>query len=200
MVPGLNMKLGIVLGVIIGAVVLVAAVLLVTFLGILPLTREIAGKNDDSPNTTYSSSYTTPVPTTSSPVTNPPVSSQATVPVTTTAANTQVAFRLTVTNVSTSGLTGAVVSAQLTNSGTGDSHNTWASLEVFSQGTPIKVNGQGSLRIDLGTIQAGQTIARNVEMDFTLFDGIKISQNGTTLNLTVHSDEATQSISYDYQP
>lgn len=189
------MKLGIVLGVIIGAVVLGAAMFAIVVLAVLPVTREISEGRADSTQTPVSNPpITSTVPTLSpfTPITPSP--GQTVTP------NSSISFSLNVPKSELSGLNSALVTAELTNTGTGDAHNTKAFLEVATQGTRIKVNGQDSLIIDLGSIKAGQMVTRDVSLSFGLFDGLKISQSGATLTLNIHSDETTQSLTYEYKP
>jgi hypothetical protein len=189
------MKLGIVLGVIIGAFVLGVAMFATAVLAILPFTREMSVNLPDYTQT---------------PVFNPPTASdRPTVsppnPITlspgqTITPNPNIYFSLNITNADYSNLTNALVTAALTNTGNADAHNTLAYVEVTTQGTRIKVNGEDSLVIELGIIKAGQAITRDVRMSFNLFDGLKISQSGATLTLTIRSDESTQSLMYEFKP
>jgi hypothetical protein len=189
------MKLGIVLGVIIGAVVLGVAMFAIVVLAILPVTREMStGRADYTQTPVFNPPTTNTLPTLSpfNPITPSP--GQTVNP------NTSINFRLNITNADYSNLTNALVTAELTNLGSSDAHNTQAFVEVTTQGTRIKVNGQDSLVIGLGTIKARQAITRDVRMSFNLFDGLKISQSGATLTLTIRSDESTQGLTYEFKP
>lgn len=110
-----------------------------------------------------------------------------------------VVFDFAITDITGTGLS-RTITAQLGNSGNGDAHNVWAELTVSSGGSVIKVNGQTSLRIDVGTLPAGQTVTEQVTLSFSITDGLKIAQNGATFNVTVHSAERNQTFSYDYKP
>ncbi|MDD5702150.1 MAG: hypothetical protein PHU23_08895, partial [Dehalococcoidales bacterium] len=73
-------------------------------------------------------------------------------------------------------------------------------IEAFSQGSRVKLNNQDFLQEEYNTVKAQQTITREVSISFSLFDAPKLMQNGVTLNLTINSDEKSQSLSYDYRP
>ena len=91
-------------------------------------------------------------------------------------------------------------SAQLTNTGKDDTHNVWAKVEVFSQESRIKLSGEDFLRVDVGLLKNGAAVTKQVPIEFSLMDGLKISQNGARLVLTMNSDEKTQELYDDYQP
>ncbi len=110
-----------------------------------------------------------------------------------------VTFGFAITDISGSGLS-RTITAQITNTGTEDAHNVWAEVTVSSGGSRVKVNGQDYLRVDIGTLAAGQTVTREVTLSFSISDGLRIAQNGATFKLTIHSDEYTESFLYDYKP
>lgn len=106
---------------------------------------------------------------------------------------------MAVTEVSGTGFT-RTVTAKVTNTGNVDAHNAWGKVEVFSQGQRIKLSGQDSARVDVGTIKAGVTATAQVTLSFGLADGLKIQQNGADVQFTINSDEGTQTLTYQYQP
>jgi hypothetical protein len=110
-----------------------------------------------------------------------------------------VQFSVGVTEISGSGLS-RTVTALLGNTGTADAHNTWAKIEVFSSGNRIKVNGNDFARVDIGTLAAGSVVTKQVTLSFGLLDAPRLLQNGAQVVLTLTSDEATQTINYDYTP
>ncbi|MFH1484801.1 MAG: hypothetical protein ABIH46_01905 [Chloroflexota bacterium] len=108
-------------------------------------------------------------------------------------------FTFAVVGVDGSGLSWTV-SAQVANAGNSDAHHVWAKLQVFSGGSLVKVNGQDYLREDIGTLNRGTSVTRQVKLSVGALDALKISRNGATLALTLYSDEHTETFSYDYQP
>ncbi|MFC1861241.1 hypothetical protein ACFLYL_03070 [Chloroflexota bacterium] len=111
----------------------------------------------------------------------------------------EVKFEFAVTGISGSGLS-RNISTQLINTGNTDAHNAWAKVEVFSQDTRIKLGGADSLRVDIGTLKAGNLVVKDVLLDFSLMDGLKMQQNGAKFTLTVYSDEKTEILYYEYTP
>ena len=130
-----------------------------------------------------------PAPTTSPTPTNSSPSSQS----------GAVKFEFVVTDVSGSGLS-RTVTTQITNAGTADAHSVWAKVEAFSAGSRVKLSGQDYLRVDIGTMKAGETVTRQVTLSFSIADGLKILNNGVRFTLTVYSDEHTEILYYGYQP
>ncbi|MBI4333053.1 MAG: hypothetical protein HY673_17440 [Chloroflexi bacterium] len=110
-----------------------------------------------------------------------------------------VSFSFAVTGITGTGLT-RTVTALLRNTGTADAHNAWAKVEVFSQGARVSLSGSDFIRVDIGTLRAGESVSKQVDITFNVFDGLKIAQNGAQFVLTITSDEATQSFNYDYKP
>ncbi|MFC1969083.1 hypothetical protein ACFLVF_01165 [Chloroflexota bacterium] len=136
------------------------------------------------------------------PVTTPepaPSSTPSPLPSQPSSTGSKVEFEFAVTGVSGSGFS-RTISAQLKNIGTDDAHNVWAKVEVFSQESRIKLSGEDFLSVDIGLLKSGAAVTKQVPIEFSLMDGIKISQNGANFVLTVNSDENTQELYYDYQP
>jgi hypothetical protein len=200
-------NLAIILGVALGVIIISTALsvfVIVTFF--LPADRSTSSDSTvNTPSTVNAPSITTSLPRTiaASPsptyVNSTPAGTQT--PVTSSpAANAEVSFNINITGIIEEGLTTRIVTAQLTNTGTADAHNTWVKIEAFSQGSRVKLNNQDFLQEKFDTIKAKQTITREVSISFNLFDAPKLMQNGVTLNLTINSDEKSQSLSYDYRP
>jgi len=110
-----------------------------------------------------------------------------------------VKFAFEITDISGSGLS-RTVTARIINTGSADAHNVWGKTEAFSQGSRIKLSGKEYLSTDIGSMPAGGSITTEVTLSFSVMDGLKISQNGVTLNITIYSDEYTETFSYDYTP
>jgi len=110
-----------------------------------------------------------------------------------------VVFGFAITDISGSGFS-RTITAQVSNSGQADAHNVWAEVQVFSGGSKVKVSGQDYLRVDIGILKSGEIAQRQVTVSFSFTDGLKISQNGATFKITLHSDEHTETFSYDYAP
>lgn len=108
-------------------------------------------------------------------------------------------FDVKIAKVSGGGLT-RVVTAHVSNIGKKDAHNVWARVEVESAGYRVRVCGLDSLRIEAGTVKSGTTVSRDAVLQVGLFDGMRVSQNGARIMLTVNSDEATQTFCYDLNP
>ncbi len=105
-------------------------------------------------------------------------------------------FDVKIAKICGGGLT-RVVTAQVSNIGKKDAHNVWARVEVESAGYKVRIGGLDSLRIDAGTVKSGTTVSREAVLQVGLFDGMRVSQNGARILLTVNSDETTQSFHYD---
>ena len=108
-------------------------------------------------------------------------------------------FDIQITNVSGSGLSRAIT-AHVTNKGSADVHNAWTKAEVFSRGQRITISGQEFVRHDIGTINGQTTVIAQATLEFGLFDGLTIMQNGAQVLLSVCSDEWTETLTYDYKP
>ncbi|MFC1861340.1 hypothetical protein ACFLYL_03610 [Chloroflexota bacterium] len=178
------------------AVVLIAMASTVYFSGILPFTCK------SSPNDKVKEppSFTPPPATTQIPVPQPaPAPAPEPEPESPPDVLKEVKFEFAVTGITGSGLS-RTISAQLTNTGNTDAHNVWAKVEVFSQDSRIKLGGADSLRVDIGTLKAGNLVIKDVVLEFSIFDGLKIQQNGAKFTLTVQSDEKSVTLYYDYTP
>ncbi len=160
------------------------------FLDLLPITTQ---PSQNSEPKEVPPSNQTPAPTTIPvPVPTPEPSPSPSTPM-------DVKFGFTVTEISGSGLS-RTISAQLSNTGTNDAHNVSAKVEVFSQDSRVKLGGKESLSVDIGTLKASATVTKQVTLEFSVFDGLKIQQNGAKFVLTVYSDEKTETLYYDYSP
>lgn len=111
----------------------------------------------------------------------------------------EVKFGFGVTDITGSGLS-RTVTAQVTNTGNADAHDVWAKVQAASGGSSVRLNGQDYLRVDIGTLKAGDIITKQVVLSFSITDGIKIAQQGVQLELTIFSDEYSEVFSYDYKP
>lgn len=171
--------------------VIVVAVIVGLMTGLIPLQSE-GSPIDETQHTPIPAPNLVP-PLIPSP--NPP----SPTPNVTPAQNGEVKFELAVTETSGSGLS-RTITAQVTNTGDIDAHNVWGKVEVFSQGSIIKIEGKEFLRIDVGTITSGDTVTTEVTLSVGLTDGIKISQDGATLVLTIYSDELTETFPNEYSP
>lgn len=156
-------------------VVLLLAVALAAayFGGFLPFTQEPA--ENEVPPAPYPDTTPSPMPSTRG----------------------SVDFDFTITEIRGSGLS-RDITALITNTGKADAHNVWAKMEVFSGDSRVRLGGQDYLRVDIGTIGAGESIERQVTLSFTLADGLTISRSGATFKLTINSDEHSETYSYDY--
>jgi cytoskeletal protein RodZ len=189
----MRFTIGLIVGIILGVVIAVGGLFLFDF-----FSARSANPPTASPSSTFVSSPS--VSTTNSPVNgNPTTSSTRSLPGSPPTTSAAVNFDLTVTNISGTGLS-RTITWQITNTGTIDAHNVSVEAQIYSQGDLVKVNGLDSISETLGTIQAGETITDNVTLSFSVLDAPKILLNGATINLTVSSDEITQTITYDYKP
>ena len=148
--------------------------------------------------------YAGKAPISSGQSTSPPSTSPTQTPVAKTATpppspNKNVNFDFAITDISGTGLS-RTVTAQVTNTGSADAHNAWAKVEVFSQGASIKLSNNDFLRVDIGIIKAGAAVTKQVTLQFSVLDGLMITQGGAQLVLTIYSDENTQTFNYDYKP
>lgn len=109
-------------------------------------------------------------------------------------------FLINVTKVSSPALFSRSITAQISNTGSDDAHNVWFRLEAFSAGSRVQLNGQDYVRVDIGNLAAGAAVTEQVTVSVALFDGLRISQKGAALVLTINSDELTQNLSYEYKP
>jgi hypothetical protein len=184
----MNKILGIVLGVIIGIVALVLIIIVVIILWILPAI------NQNSSSQTTTPAFTTTPTTLSTTIAKTTTANQTTAP----AAN-DVSFSINITEISGTGLSRTITS-QIRNDGSIDAQNCQARIEVFSGGNRIKISGQDFLIHPLGTLKAKVITTTRVTLSFSVFDAPLILANGATFNLTISSDQKTQTFSYDYTP
>ncbi len=209
------MTLGVITGVILGMVIIFAGGFLLMKYAVnhISMSSNQSEKPPASPLSDLPSQKTL-VPTTTTSAIPPVTPTPATVrPTATTPAATNpvastpakatdakaVNFGLQIPDVSGDGLT-RTITGEITNSGNLDAHNVKGKIEVFSNGKLVQINGQSYITRELGTIKAGQTVTTQIDLTFGIFDGMSISQNGATVNLEIASDEATQTLKYDYKP
>lgn len=76
----------------------------------------------------------------------------------------------------------------------------YAIAEFFAGGTQVKVNGVDALRIDVGSVGPGQVIERQVELRFSLLDGLRLQRSGGRAVLTVYADQGTWRFEEAFQP
>lgn len=108
-------------------------------------------------------------------------------------------FDLNVTSFNISGASSATINVHVANTGPSDAHNVWGKVEVYCQGSIIKLDGQDYLRTDIGTIKAGTNLTTKAILNASLADGLRVLANGGTIKLTIFSDEKTQTYSYDFK-
>ena len=182
--------IGVILGVVLGLIIVTIVSVWLVF---------SVFSSDNQPTTSDSPTVLSPPPTTKLEPNYPsnPVSPSIISP---SPADLNVDYSVNITGFQVSGLSSGTVSAQISNTGTGDAHNVWAKVEIVYQGSIVRIEGQDFLRKDIGTIRAGQTISAEATINLGLADGIEISQNGATVRLTIYSDEKTETFSYDFQP
>ncbi len=128
-----------------------------------------------------------------------PVPAPAPAPAPSPAPGSSVTFDFVITDVSGSGLS-RTVAARITNLGSAVAHNVSATVQASSAGSKISLGGQNSLTVPIGTVKAGESVVKQVNLSFSITDGLKIAQNGVHLDLTLSSDERTQAFTYDYTP
>ena len=182
--------LGIILGVLLGLIIIVVVTVWILSAGFFSGSRPT---NSGTVTIQSPSPSGSPAPNSTAVLISPSVVSES-------PAQSNVNFNLNITHLRVSGLTSLEAAAQITNTGTADAHNAWVKVEIISQGSIIKINGQDYLREDLGTIKAGQAVSPQVTINVGFADGIRISQSGATFRLTIFSDEKTETLSYDYLP
>jgi hypothetical protein len=188
--------LGIILGVIAGFIVLTAVIVILALTFVMPAFTEYSNQSTTAPVT----GHETFIPPSTSTSTQPaPSSTQKPISTSTTTTSNDVNFSLNILDVSGADLS-RTVTAQLLNKGSIDATNCWVNIEVFSSGSRIKINGEEYQRIDLGTLKAGEPSVTQVQMSFSMFDAPRMIKNGVNFNITLYSDQKTQTFSYDYQP
>jgi hypothetical protein len=194
------MKSGIIIGVIAGIVITVVAAVIIVFLLVLPATRNASLSIVTTTPTATSASTGVPGAATSSPTVHSSTGVLETSPAQTPFTTANVNFSVNVPSFNISLPSSVNITAQLTNTGTDDAHNVAVTIQVYSQGSPIKISGQDQLTVSLGTIKAGQTVTQQEQLSFGLLDGLKVLQSGATIDLTLTSDEKTETLTYNYQP
>lgn len=102
-------------------------------------------------------------------------------------------------DISGSGFTRRVT-ARLVNTGNGAATGVYTLAEFFAGDTRVKVNGQNALRIDIGRVETGQTIQREVEIGFSLLDGLRLQRSGGRAVLTVYADQGTWRFEETFRP
>ena len=116
------------------------------------------------------------------------------------AKSADVKFAFNVTNISGSGQS-RTITARVINSGTTDAHNVSVKVEASSKGSKIKLNGQDSVKVDIGTIAAGKTAMTKADISFSTADGLIITMNGiVTFTVTINSDEHVDHITFSQKP
>ena len=209
--PKMKMALGVITGVILGMLLIFSGGFLLMKYAVnqISMNTNQSGKPPDSALSDLSSqkslvpsttTATTPPVTPAPAITRPTATAPAAInPVSSSAVAKAVNFGLQIPDVSGDGLT-RTITGEITNSGNLDAHNVKGKIDVFSSGKLVQINGQNYITRELGTIKAGQTVTTQIELTFGIFDGVSISQNGATVNLEIASDEATQTLKYNYKP
>jgi hypothetical protein len=171
--------------------------------GVIPLHSEVSpvAERQTSSQTPSPVPSSTQVPSPSSvppstPIPSPSLPAPASLPPT---QNVDVRFEFAVTDISGTGFS-RTITAEITNTGNTDAHNVWGRVQVFSGDSLIKLDGKEFLRVDVGTIKAGETVTAEVTLSFGFTDGLKISRNGAEFVLNIYSDEFTDTFSYNYSP
>ena len=207
----MKMALGVITGVILGMLLIFSGGFLLMKYAVnqISMNTNQSGKPPDSALSDLSSqkslvpsttTATTPPVTPAPAITRPTATAPAAInPVSSSAVAKAVNFGLQIPDVSGDGLT-RTITGEITNSGNLDAHNVKGKIDVFSSGKLVQINGQNYITRELGTIKAGQTVTTQIELTFGIFDGVSISQNGATVNLEIASDEATQTLKYNYKP
>jgi hypothetical protein len=189
--------IGIILGVVAGFIVLMAVIAILAFVYVVPAVNQISNQFTATPVTSYQTSVPPSTTTTSKPIPN---STQSPVQTSsTTAEDNNINFTLEILSVSGANLS-RTVTAMVINAGRIDAENCRAKIEVFSSNNRIKINGQAYLEQDLGTLKPGEPSISEVTLSFSALDAPKLLKNGVTINITLYSDQKTQTFSYDYQP
>jgi hypothetical protein len=144
-----------------------------------------------------------PAPTTTAPATTPAGQPTATAGATSAPATTTTApfvkFDFVIGDISGSGFT-RTVTAEVSNLGNEDAHHVTGEVQVTQGGSVVKINGEPSLTVQIGTLPAGTTVTVQQDIKFGLLDGLKIQNNGAEFTITLRSDEATATFSQFYQP
>jgi hypothetical protein len=150
--------------------------------------------------TTAAPATTTVSPAPGTPQPSPTATTTTTAPAaTTTTAAPYVKLDFAINSITGSGMT-RTVNAQVSNLGNEDAHNVYGVVQVTQSGSVVKINGQTSLTVQLGTLPAGTMTTVQQSISFSLLDGLKIQSSGATFAITLHSDEATATFTQFYQP
>jgi hypothetical protein len=193
--------IGVVLGVIMGVAIITVVTIVLLFNVFNASSRSSSVQTP--PGTPVQTQAPSPVvslvPAPVPPVSLPP-SSHAPSNSNVTIAQPTVEFNLNITGIENTGLTSRGVTGQITNAGTVDAHNVSAKVQVFCQGSLVKINNQDYIVQSLGAIKAGNTVTQAISLSFSILDVGRLSQNGATVTLTITSDEKTQTFSYNFQP
>ena len=199
--------LGIVIGVFLG---IIALGITIYFLGMSlahdlenPVISSSTGTSEIPPSSTLTDGFLTPSPfatpkSTISSSSKPSDSRTASPTQTTTPAS--VDFAVDITSVNIAGPTSATITLIITNTGTADAHNVSATVEIFYQGSLVKIAGKNSFNETIGNLPAGSSSTTQATLNVALVDGLKILANGATVNLTVSSSEKARSFSYNFSP
>jgi hypothetical protein len=207
----MKLVLGIVIGVILGIIVAGAG----AFYGIRSLTQALSSESvsglsssEAGQATTPSlfmtsaptpASTSTPHPSISTPLTSAAPGTSQTPSVILPPIQGSVNFTLNLISYNIFGPTSATLDLQITNTGNIDAHHVWGKVELFYQGTLVKINGQDYYRADIGDIKSRASVTTRVDLNVNLIDGSKILANGGTFNLTVFSDEYTQNFRFNFK-
>ena len=186
----MKMTLGVIVGVILGALILFAGSTLLVKYALSQISRA-ASNQTTQPVTSPLFDYSSPTPSLSpaiQPTINVPSTPEST-PEITSSGSEAVNFDLAIISVSGSGLS-RTINGKISNTGNQDAHNVMGKIGVISSNKQIKINGQDYfINKDFGAIPAGQSITAQVDLTFGLLDSLSIAQNGATVTLEITSDE-----------
>jgi len=108
-------------------------------------------------------------------------------------------FGLEVLRVVGTGLS-RVVDAQLSNTGMQPATGVQVVVELHTEGRRLKVSGQDSLRVDIGSLEVGVAVECRVELRFALLEGLQLQSSGVDIVVTVHSDQGEEIFRARYNP
>jgi len=88
------------------------------------------------------------------------------------------------------------LSAQLTNLGDSDAHNTVVNVRARVGDSYVSINGQGTFTMHLGTVGARGTLQRDpsFEVGMSLAQGNRAKSEGIVFEIAVVSDEGTTTL------
>jgi hypothetical protein len=92
------------------------------------------------------------------------------------------------------------VTAALTNNGSATATNVAAEVEVYAGDHRVQIDGEDRLHIDVGTVEAGQHVTRDVPLRFSFTDGLRLQASGATFVITIDSDQGPAVFSAEYNP